>query len=90
MKEETLQQPHKLTLSDRKNLTLTGVQEVLSFDEDTVILRTGLGTLIIQGSDLQLKTLSLDGGQVAVDGSISALHYEEPRPAGSWLRRMIR
>ena len=88
MKEETLQQPHKLTLSDRKNLTLTGVQEVLSFDEDTVILRTGLGTLIIQGSDLQLKTLSVEGGQTAVEGSISALVYEEPRQDG-WLRRLL-
>lgn len=71
--------PHKLSLDQRKNLTMTGVTEVVSFDETGVVLRTVLGTLEVQGQDLQLKTLSLDGGQVAVDGHISALYYEEPR-----------
>lgn len=78
--------PHKLCLNERKELTMTGVTEVVSFDENTVVLHTVLGTLIIQGQELQLKTLSLDGGQVAVEGNISALIYEEPRPSFSWRR----
>lgn len=78
--------PHKLTLNQRKNLTMTGVTEVLSFDESAVILRTGLGTLAVQGQELKLKTLSLEGGQVAVDGRISALVYEEPREGNLWQR----
>ena len=86
MTEELL--PHKLTLNERKSLTMTGVTEVLSFDEGGVILRTALGTLMVQGRDLKLKTLSLDGGQVAIDGVISALAYEEPK-AGSWVRRLL-
>ena len=77
--------PHKLSLNERRELTMTGVTEVVSFEENAVVLRTALGTLIVQGSSLQLKTLSLDGGQVAVDGSISALIYEEPR-LGGWKR----
>ncbi len=87
MAEEPLM-PHKLTLSERKNLTLTGATEVVSFDENAVVLKTTLGTLSIHGRQLQLKNLSLDGGQVAVDGVISALIYEEPRPAGG-LRRLF-
>ena len=79
------QLPHKLSLNERKELTMTGVTEVVSFEENAVVLRTALGTLIVQGSGLQLKTLSLEGGQVAVDGSISALIYEEPR-LGGWKR----
>ena len=79
----------KLTLLNRKNLTLTGVTEVLSFDEATVVLSTCLGTLIIQGQELHLKELSLEGGQIQVDGSISALNYEEPRLSGSWLRKLF-
>ena len=71
--------PHKLTLDDRKSLTTTGVTEVVSFDESAIILRTGMGTLSVQGSDLKLKALSLDGGTVAVTGHIAALVYEEPR-----------
>ena len=81
--------PHKLTLNERKNLTMTGVTEVLRFEESAVVLQTALGTAVIQGQDLKLKTLSLEGGQVAVEGSISALIYEEPRQSGGWLRRVF-
>lgn len=79
------QLPHELELKERRALTMTGVTEVVSFEEHTVVLRTALGTLIVQGRELQLKTLSLEGGQVAVEGSISALIYEEPRASG-WRR----
>ena len=89
MAESGLQLPHKLTLNERKNLTMTGVTEVVSFDESTVILHTSLGTMMVQGKDLHLKTLSLDGGQVAVDGNISALLYEELRTGEGWLRRLF-
>lgn len=78
--------PHKLCLNERKELTLTGATEVVSFDETAVVLRTNLGTLLIQGQELQLKTLSLEGGQVAVAGQISALIYEEPRQGLRWRR----
>ena len=49
MAEERFPTPHKLTLNDRKNLILTGAAEVLSFDENTVSLKTGLGILTIKG-----------------------------------------
>jgi sporulation protein YabP len=81
--------PHKLTLSERKHLTMSGVTEVVSFDDTAVVLQTNLGTLIVQGKELQLKTLSVEGGQVAVDGLISGLTYEEPRQSGGWLRRLL-
>ena len=89
MADDRIQLPHKLTLNERKNLTMTGVTEVVSFDDTAVVLRTSLGTLVVQGSQLQLKTLSLDGGQVAVDGNVSALIYEELKSSGGWLRRML-
>lgn len=81
--------PHKLILNERKQLTVTGVTEVVSFDDATVIAHTDLGTLVVQGKDLQLKTLLPEGGQVIVEGTISALAYEEPRPAGSLWRRLM-
>jgi len=86
MAEEHL--PHKLQLNERSQLTMTGVTEVVSFDETLVVLQTSLGMLTVQGQELQLKTLSLDGGQVAVDGHISCLAYEEPRQS-AW-RRLFR
>lgn len=90
MAQEPLQLPHKLSLNERKALTMTGVTEVVSFDDTAVVLRTSLGTLVVQGSGLQLKTLSLDGGQVAVDGNVSALTYEENKPAGGLWHRLFR
>ena len=86
MAEEHL--PHKLQMNERKSLTMTGVTEVVSFDESAVVLQTSLGLLIVQGQQLQLKNLSLEGGQVTVEGSIGALSYEEPRQGG-W-RRLFR
>lgn len=88
MAEQEMQLPHKLTLNERKSLTMTGVTEVVTFDETGVILKTALGTLMIQGRDLQLKALSPEGGQVSVTGQVSALIYEEPRPEG-FFRRMF-
>jgi len=87
MAEERL--PHKLNLNERKQLTMTGVSEVVSFEDTSVVLRTSLGTLVVHGRELQLKTLSLEGGQVAVDGHISALIYEEQRQGGGWLSRLF-
>lgn len=86
MAEEHL--PHKLQLNERRSLTMSGVTEVVSFDDSTVVLQTSLGTLIVQGQELKLKTLSLEGGQVAVDGAIAALIYEEPR-TGGWRQRLF-
>ena len=80
--------PHRLTLAERKKLTVTGVTEVISFEDTLVTLQTGMGLLTVQGSQLQLKNLSLEGGQVEVEGTISALSYEEPRQGG-WLSRLF-
>ncbi len=81
---------HKLTLNERRKLTMNGVTEVMSFDETSVVLKTGMGMLTVHGEGLQLKNLSAEGGQVAVDGKIAALIYEEPRVEGNWLRRLFR
>ena len=86
MAQEAL--PHRLTLAERKKLTVTGVTEVISFEDTQVILQTGMGTLSVQGSQLQLKTLSLEGGQVEVEGTVGALVYEEARQGG-WLSRLF-
>ena len=80
--------PHKLSLTERKELSLTGVTEVISFDDTAIVLRTGFGNLVIQGQDLHLKTLSPEGGHVDVDGQISSVIYEEPR-TGGWMRRLL-
>ncbi len=87
--EDKLLLPHKLTLNERRDLSVTGVTEVVSFDEEAVILKIGSDTLSVRGENLHMKTLSLDAGQVAVDGHIGALIYEEGRAPGSLLQRLF-
>lgn len=89
MAEERTGLPHKLVLNERKSLTMTGVTEVVSFEEDGVILKTALGTLVIHGRGLKLRTLSPEGGQVEVTGTVTALSYEEPQQSGGWARRLF-
>lgn len=80
--------PHKLQLDGRQHLTVTGVNEVVSFEDTMVVLQTSQGTLVVQGQQLQLKALSQEG-QVAVVGQVSALNYEETRMKGSWRQRLF-
>ena len=87
---DELRMPHKLTLNERSHLILTGVTEVVSFDDTAVLMKTELGSLAVQGSGLQLKSLSADGGQVAVDGNINSMVYEQLRSDGSFWHRLFR
>lgn len=83
------QRPHSLRLDERTKLTVTGVGEVVSFDEDTVVLKTSLGTLVVQGSGLKLRQLTLEGGSVEVEGQVDSLVYEQTRQSGSLLGRLF-
>lgn len=83
-----VQEEHSLRLVGRAELTITGVTEVSRFEEDGVLLQTDMGELTVQGEQLQLKELSLDGGRVAVSGSISALVYGRQQ-SGGWLHRLF-
>lgn len=81
--------PHELRLDNRSKLSVSGVSEVESFDETTVVLHTARGVLITRGENLHLQTLSIDGGQVAVSGTIDSLSYEEPQKTGGFFRRLF-
>ena len=83
-----VQEEHSHRLVGRAELTITGVTEVSRFEEDGVLLQTDMGELTVQGEQLQLKELSLDGGRVAVSGSISALIYGRQQ-SGGWLHRLL-
>ena len=83
-----VQEERSLRLVGRAELTITGVTEVSRFEEDGVLLQTDMGELTVQGEQLQLKELSLEGGRVAVSGSISALVYGRQQ-SGGWLHRLF-
>ncbi len=90
MANERPDMPHELRLENRARLNVTGVREVESFDESAVVLHTAKGVLVIRGQSLHLQTLSIDGGQVAVDGTVDALVYEETQKQGGFFSRLFR
>ena len=81
------QMPHDVHRKERKRLTMTGVTEVVSFDDALVVLLTELGKLTVHGGSLQLK--QLEGGQVKVEGTVTALVYEENGPGRNFWGRLF-
>ena len=73
---------HRLTLEGREKLTVGGVEDVERFDENCIVMSTCAGTLVVTGEDLHIGKLSLDGGELHVDGRIEGLAYEDAQPAG--------
>lgn len=69
--------PHRVTLDDRSALAVSGVVEVERFDENEIVMSTSRGTLVVRGEELHIEKLSLDGGDLKVEGSVDALVYED-------------
>ena len=75
MPENTVKKPHLLTLDNRRLLTLTGVEDVSGFDEQTIHIKLADAALVVKGSSLHISKLNLDSGDVAIDGQINSLQY---------------
>ena len=79
---------HRIVLDNRNRLTVSGVE---SFDETSIVMSTAEGSLIIRGESLHIEKLSLDGGDLLVEGTVDSLTYEEEEPRqGSFLGRLFR
>ena len=70
-------------MEDRKKITLTGVRDVDSFDEQTITLVTDFGELSLRGVGLHIGKLSTDSGEMTVEGKIDALVYTDDAPRQS-------
>lgn len=81
--------PHHVIMEERSKLSVTGVEDVSSFDEDQIIMATNQGTLIVRGSGLHIGKLTLDSGEVSIDGLVTELCYEETAPSGSLWSRLF-
>ena len=85
-----LELSHHVTLEERERLVVSGVEEVESFDESAIYLTTAQGGLEIQGEGLHIETLSLDGGDLKVEGRVNALIYDtDSRERGGLLGRLL-
>lgn len=66
-----------LILENRGKLSISGVLDVLSFDDQVVILETELGLLTVKGENIRINKLSIDTSEVIVEGDISSLNYSD-------------
>lgn len=71
---------HRLTLSQRKEGTITGVVDVFSFDEHEILLKTSQGMLTVKGKELHVSRLELEKGEVDLEGQVDALLYTGQEP----------
>ena len=78
MDERQLVKAHKISLNNRISGPMTGVREVISFDAGEIILDTEQGILIIKGEDLHVTRLTVDKGEVEIDGKIDGIMYTDP------------
>ena len=88
--QDNISKPHSVTLENRENLKLTGVSDVPGFDEQTVSLQTAFGNLIVKGENLHISKLSLDTGDVTVDGKINSLQYIGSERSKSVISKIFR
>lgn len=82
---------HNLILEDRKKLSLTCVSDVKSFSDECVILVLGDTTLTVKGSELHISCLSVETGDVVIDGDVDSLAYSAaPKNDDGFFKRLLR
>jgi len=80
---------HSLELDKRERLSLSGVEDVMGFDESMVVLQTGLGRLSVRGLGLHIGMIDLDSGRLELSGKVQELSYDEPVERGSLWSRLF-
>ena len=85
---------HQIKLTNRKNGSKSGVVDVLSFDENEIVLDTDMGLLTVRGKELHVKRLTLEKGELDLEGQIDSLNYSSnaalKRSGESFLSRLLK
>ncbi len=94
MEEKQYAKSHRILLNNRRTGTVSGVTDVISFDIAEILLETEQGMLTIKGADLHVNRLTLEKGEVDIDGRIDSLTYSDAGAVGrkgeSLLTRLFR
>lgn len=91
MEENRRMGAHNVIMENREHLSISGVKDIDSFDEHTVVLYTELGELEIRGEDLHMSKLNVDIGEVSIDGEIYAILYgENTKQSGGFFGKLFK
>ena len=88
-KKHTARQ-HNIILESRSKMSVSGVENVDSFDDCELVILTSQGSLIVSGSNLHIDSLNLDTGDLLVDGLVTGLVYEETVPSSSLWAKLFK
>ena len=82
--------PHNIILEGREKLSISGVLDVQSFDEEQVLLETVRGMVVVRGQGLHVERLQLEAGELIVEGELGLIEYDDSvQPRGSWFKRLF-
>ena len=81
MEERIGQKNHKIQVNERKQGLISGVKDVISFDPEVVLLDTQMGMMTIKGKDLHVKRLTLERGEVDIEGEFDSFTYSQSKSA---------
>ena len=88
--ERNREMPHTVILEGREKLSISGVLDVQSFDEQQVLLETVRGMLVVRGQGLHVERLQLEAGELIVEGEVGLVEYDDSmQPRGGLLKRLF-
>ena len=88
--ERVREMPHNIILEERGKLSVSGVVDVQSFDEEQVLLETVRGMLVVRGQGLHVERLQLEAGELIVEGEVGLVEYDDSvQPRGGLLKRLF-
>lgn len=92
--EGNIKRTHKVSMSNRSKLEMTGISDVISFDLTKVLLESDYGVITIKGQNLHVNRLSVEKGELDIDGTIQAMEYSDKdnlsKKGESWFGKLLK
>lgn len=92
MNSDKIFESHSITVNDRRHSELTGIDDVLSFDDNSITMHSSLGDMVIEGEELKIDNFSADKGILSVSGKVNGVYYfgEDDRKRSGSKKRIFK
>lgn len=88
--EEKARSNHNIILEGRRKLVMTGVEDIASFDENSVEAYTSMGLLTVKGTELRINKLSVDSAELEIEGDIYSIEYGDESQGGGFFKNLFK
>ena len=92
MNSDKIFESHSISVNDRRHSELTGIDDVLSFDDNSITMHSAMGDMVIEGEELKIESFSADRGILTVMGKVNGLYYleDEDKKRSSSKKRLFK